>query len=287
MDKGKIDFYDVPIFIISFNRKNTLQQCIERFQNDGYRNLIILDNHSTNEDLILYLKNLKCKVYFLKKNYGHHVLWDCGLFNEIIENQYFVLTDPDILPIAECPPDYIEQFYSILQKYPQKTKVGFSLKLNDLPDSYKYKYDIIRLESFYWERKLNYRYPIYDAPVDTTFALYRPRGGTVEDIFYDGIRTGYPYVARHLGWYVNNYSQDTYYNDAANAFSSSLNDNAMDGARRSVISQLANRQSELIYPLIKDIYSADFVRTHVTWNSLAKCVIYLIVKKIAISLGLK
>jgi glycosyltransferase involved in cell wall biosynthesis len=287
MDKGKIDFYDIPIFIISFNRKDTLQQCIERFQNDGYRNLIILDNHSTNEDLIFYLKNLKCKVYFLKKNYGHHVLWDCGLFNEIINNQFFVLTDPDILPIAECPTDYIEQFYFILQKYPQKTKVGFSLKLNDLPDSYKYKYDIIRLESFYWERKLNYRFPIYDAPVDTTFALYRPRGGTVETTFYDGIRTGYPYVARHLGWYVNNYSQDDYYNDAANAFSSSLNDNAMDGARRSVISQLANRQSELIYPLIKEIYSVDFVRSHVTWNSLVKCVVYLIVKKIAISLGLK
>lgn len=287
MDKGKIDFFDIPIFIISFNRKDTLQQCIERFQHDGYRNLIILDNHSSNEDLILYLKSLKCKVYFFKKNYGHHVLWDCGIFDDIIQHQYFVLTDPDVLPIENCPKNYVEQFYEILLKYPQKTKVGFSLQLDDLPDTYKYKYDIIRFESFYWEKRLKYKFPIYDAPVDTTFALYRPTGGTHNKTFYDGIRTGYPYVARHLGWYVDNFSQEDYYKSTSNVCSTSLNDSAMDGFRRSAMKQLAMKQNLLLYPMIKDIYSIDFIHSHTSWSSVIKCMCYLFFKKLLVSLRLK
>ena len=82
-----MDFYNIPIFIISYNRKETLKLCIERFQKDGYKNLIILDNASTDESTLAYLKDLSYKVIFFKKNYGHHVLWDCGLFNDIIKNK--------------------------------------------------------------------------------------------------------------------------------------------------------------------------------------------------------
>ena len=56
--------------------------------------------------------------------------------------------------------------------------VGFALKLDDLPENYKYKYDIIRFESFYWEKRMQYLFPIYDAPIDTTFAQYKPGGGS-------------------------------------------------------------------------------------------------------------
>ena len=171
------DFYNIPIFIISYNRKETLKLCVDRFHQDGYKNLIILDNASTDLATLDYLKSLSCKVIFFKKNYGHHVLWDCGFFDEIIKNNYYVLTDPDVLPIEDCPSDYVEQFYHILKQNPEKTKVGFGLKLDDLPENYKYKYDIIRFESFYWEKRMQYQFPVYDAPIDTTFALYKPGGG--------------------------------------------------------------------------------------------------------------
>lgn len=62
-----VDFYNIPIFIISYNRKETLKLCIERFQKDGYKNLIILDNASTDESTLAYLKDLSCKVVFFKK----------------------------------------------------------------------------------------------------------------------------------------------------------------------------------------------------------------------------
>lgn len=283
---GNKDFYNIPIFIISYNRKETLKLCIERFQNDGYKNLIILDNASTNKELLDYLHSLSCKVVFLKKNYGHHVLWDCGLFNDIIQHNYYVLTDPDILPTEECPSDYVEQFYHILKQYPDKTKVGFALKLDDLPEDYKYKYDIIRFESFYWEKRLKYKFPIYDAPLDTTFALYKP--GTIKkENFYEGIRTGYPYVARHLGWYVNNFSQGDYYSYANSQISTSLSDSAMDGFRRSIIGQLAQKQNKNIYWVVRSICSHEFIKRHVSWQAIIMTTAYLVLKKIAVMMRLK
>lgn len=287
MNESNFDFKNIPIFIISYNRKEVLQRCIERFQGDGYKNLIVIDNASTDKELLSYLKSLDIKIFFLNKNYGHHVLWDCGLFDDIIKKQYFVLTDPDILPIEECPTDYILQFYRILQLYPEKIKVGFSLKLDDLPETYKYKYDIIRFESFYWEKKIKYEFPIYDAPIDTTFALYRPLGGYDYKTFYDGIRTGYPYIARHLGWYIDNFSQEDYYSQAKNEFSTSLNDNAMDDFRRNVIGQLSLRQSLSIYPMIKDIYTINYIKKHASWFSVLQCVLYLLLKKMAVFIGVK
>ncbi|WP_444210239.1 glycosyltransferase family 2 protein [Dialister succinatiphilus] len=282
-----MDFYNIPIFIISYNRKETLKLCIERFQKDGYKNLIILDNASTDESTLAYLKDLSYKVIFFKKNYGHHVLWDCGLFNDIIKNKYYVLTDPDVLPIEECPSDYVEQFYRILEQHPEKTKVGFALKLDDLPENYKYKYDIIRFESFYWEKRMQYQFPIYDAPIDTTFALYKPGGVAVKNNFYNGIRSGYPYIARHLGWYVNNFSQADYYSNSVTQISTSLSDEAMNGFRCSVIGQLAIKQGKNLYEVMRLIYSPKFIRMHANWKSIIITIVYLLAKKIAVTLRLK
>lgn len=278
------DFYNIPIFILSYNRKETLRLCIEKFQKDGYKNLIILDNSSTDSETLAYLKKLSCKVIFLKKNYGHHALWDCGLFDNVITNNYYVLTDPDVLPIRECPSDYVEQFYHILEKYPYKTKVGFSLKLDDLPENYRYKYDIIRFESFYWEKRMQYQFPIYDAPIDTTFALYKPGRATIKEKFYDGIRTGYPYIARHLGWYVNNFSQTDYYSNSDIQISTSLSDEAMNDFRCSIIGQLAIKQTKNLYGVMRSIYSSEFINKHATWKSIAITIVYLLAKKITVIL---
>lgn len=80
------------------------------------------------------------------------------------------------------------------------------MKIDDIPDTYPYKWDIIRYESFYWNKILEDKYVLYDAPIDTTFALYAPgkRNAAYDNEgFTSGIRTGYPFVARHLPWYMN------------------------------------------------------------------------------------
>ncbi|MGZ4257846.1 MAG: class I SAM-dependent methyltransferase, partial [Gaiellaceae bacterium] len=66
---------------------------------------------------------------------------------------------------------------------------------------YKFKQQVMIWESQFWERRLAPR--VYDAQIDTTFALYRrpaPHG------FDRAVRTGFPYVARHTPWYLDDHS---------------------------------------------------------------------------------
>ena len=241
--------------------------------------------------MIKYLKKIndqRIKVYFLNKNYGHKVLWESHLFDEIISKQYYVLTDPDIFRIESCPDDYVEQFYKILQKNPSKTKVGFALKIDDLPEEYPFKYDIIRLESFYWEKKVPYDFTIYDAPIDTTFALYRP-GKFQENKFYEGIRTGTPYIARHNGWYLGTSKNENnfQYYDAQNKFSTSNNRKAMENSQLDVIRQLLLRQEKPFFEITRYVISNDKLKCKISYVDILISSLFLLAKKTFLLLGLK
>jgi hypothetical protein len=50
---------------------------------------------------------------------------------------------------------------------------------------------------------------LYWAPIDTTFALYRPRGKRKHaNNNIEMYRTAYPYMARHLPWYIDSKNPD-------------------------------------------------------------------------------
>lgn len=143
--------------------------------------------------------------------------WNCGQFEDVIKNEYYVVTDSDILPVEDCPDDFIELFYEILNKNPHFTKVGFSLKIDDIPDTNKQKKFIVRWESEFYKLKYKYKFKnkdinIYDADIDTTFALYRPNMNTKK--FGVAIRTDYPYQSIHKPWYRDSSvvtEEDLYY----------------------------------------------------------------------------
>ena len=279
-----MDFYNIPIFIISYNRLSDIKKCVTKLSQDGYRNLIIVDNASTDEELLKYLHTLEYKVHFLKKNWGPYVIWQCHLFDDILLNQFYVVTDPDIIPVENCPTDYVEYFYEVLQEFPDKTKVGFSLKLDDIPDGYRYKYDIWRFESFYWEKCVKTNRGIaYEASIDTTFALYRPRtfDGTTDD-FYNGIRTGGVYQARHLGWYVENQeltkSNNLYYKNESKG-NTSHNENAIINFRYYVILRLITNHSLNFYDVVKFISNKDTLKP-ISIFSLTKLLFIIFLKRI-------
>jgi hypothetical protein len=111
---------------------------------------------------------------------------------------------------------------NLLKKYKKVTKVGFSLKLDDLPDHYQLKESVLMWErQFYSIPLLNGNQLSYDAKIDTTFALYRPITSLkkFKKVFYKGIRTAYPYTARHLPWYKDlekPTAEDIFYRQTAN-----------------------------------------------------------------------
>ena len=191
--------YRIPIIINNFNRLNCLRQLVNFLIQNGYKDIHVLDNHSSYPPLLEYYNKIPARVHYLGHNYGHLALWRSGLHKKLCKG-FYVYTDPDILPDPSCPPDFLNYFLKQILKYRYKEKIGFSLCIEDLPDNYDKKKEVIAWEEAFWGKKLNEE--LYDAPIDTTFALYKPfTNGNLW--VQNAIRTGKPYIARHLPWYEN------------------------------------------------------------------------------------
>lgn len=198
----KGDFKSFPIFIISYNRLSYVKQTVEWLQRFGYNNINIIDNHSDYPPLVEYLKKCDCRVYWMKKNWGHRVFFKNPRFFFIRNFSFFAISDPDLSPVDECPADFVEVFMNILNRYPNYSKVGFSLKIDDLPDVYSLKSEVIAWEKRFYEKILESEtYSLYDASLDTTFAVEFPMIFVSEHEWYKAIRVGMPYQVRHLPWY--------------------------------------------------------------------------------------
>ncbi len=209
------DVRNIPIIINNFNRLFFLQKQISWLESAGYTNIYIIDNNSSYPPLLEYYSRTPYTVYRLDRNFGYRALFDTHLMLKFI-NEYYVYTDADILPISDCPIDIISHMKELLTKYPNIGKIGFGLVIDDLPDHYVLKEKVIQYESKYWLNKINDE--VYDALVDTTFALYRP--GVKGDWQVKAYRTSFPYLAHHLPWYENSSQpsdEELYYIAKSNA----------------------------------------------------------------------
>jgi hypothetical protein len=201
------DYKDIPIIINNFNRLETLKKLILSLETRGYLNIYIIDNLSTYPPLIEYYKTCRYTIFRLEKNMGPDALWASSIYKKF-KNDFFVYTDSDIVPIVECPDDFLLFFLNTLKENKLARKVGFSLKIDDIPDSNLLKKYIIKCEEHFFHdfKKGNL---LYRAPIDTTFALYRPRGKRRHaNNSIEMYRTGYPYLARHLPWYTDSKNPD-------------------------------------------------------------------------------
>lgn len=204
----KIHYKDIPIIINNFNRVTTLKMLIAALEKRGYNNIYIIDNNSTYEPLLEYYeKECRHKVFRLDKNFGTLALWQSGVFKKF-RNNFFVYTDSDVVPIEDCPDDFLSFFLNILKKYRLAQKVGFSLKIDDIPDNNLQKPSILIHEGQFYKFRIE-EDNIYRAPIGATFALYRPRGRYRHANFHIQIfRTGYPYMAYHMPWYQDSLSPE-------------------------------------------------------------------------------
>ena len=208
------DVYRVPIIINNRNRLFCLKAQIKALENRGYRNIYIMDNASSYPPLLdYYEKECPYHVFRLEQNLGHLALWRSGIIKQFRKN-YFVYTDPDVIPFETCPADFMDAFLQVMKKYPLVEKVGFALKIDDLPDTFDKKESVVAWEKQFWKKKIADNPPLYKAAIDTTFALYRPfylLGGNLKS---PHIRVGGVYEAKHLPWYSDSAhlsEEDIYY----------------------------------------------------------------------------
>ncbi len=206
-----VDYRMIPIVINNFNRLEFLLKLLKSLTTRGYRNIVILDNNSTFPPLLSYYESCPHDVTRFGKNYGDKALWKSGFIKKI-NSSFFAYTDPDLEIIDECPDDFLDHFRNILIERKLTHKVGFSLKIDDLPHHYP-----LREQVYQWEKKFYTELVadnLYRAPIDTTFALYRPRcESLIRSSSAETYRVGMPYQLRHLPWYVNpeNLSEEEQY----------------------------------------------------------------------------
>ena len=186
--------FDPPIFINCRDRVEQLRELVTWLEHAGHQRIVLLDNASTYPPLLEYLAASPHEVRRLDRNEGARSLWNIG-----VPNEWFVYTDPDLVPIADCPTDAVTHLREILDRHPEHDKAALGLHLDDVPPS---------MPSLEWEHRLLEPWDgdpwlgeiepgVFDSLNDTTFALYRP-GAPFE---LKAIRTGFPYQVRHVPWY--------------------------------------------------------------------------------------
>lgn len=193
-----IDYKQIPIVINNFNRLWYLQKLVESLRKRGYNNLYVIDNNSTYPPLLDFYEKCDLTVFRLSENVGYKSIWQTDIYQHF-KHSYYVYTDVDMQIDDDCPEDFMEHFVKILQKYPMAQKVGFGIRIDDLPDCYHNKKEVQEWESQFWKKEVEPG--LYEAAIDTTFALYRPYCQGAACSYHQTFRTGRPYLIKHLPWY--------------------------------------------------------------------------------------
>ena len=196
---------NIPLILISYNRLSYLRKQVDYYRKIGFSRIVILDNASTYEPLLVWFEQIRQEnidVIRLNENYGPYALYRVPELFEKYAQDYYFMSDCDIIPDDNCPDDFAEYFYNALINNHNITKVGFSLKIDDLPDYYALKSKVLKWEQNFWDKKKMLG-AFYQAAIDTTFALYRPNIMQTDERWWHSLRADKPYQAMHLPWYHN------------------------------------------------------------------------------------
>ena len=158
--------------------------------------IIILDNGSTYPPLLEWYYGLQCIVEVrMLKNEGHLAFWGIEMDKEI--GEFFVYTDSDLELDDNLPKDWKDQLLELLQKY-QMDKVALAIRLDDIPEHYRYKYQVLRNEHRWWQEEVEEG--VFKAHTDTTFALMR----NINDNCFPSLRVARNgFQCRHIPFYVD------------------------------------------------------------------------------------
>ena len=189
---------ETTVFIILRDRFEQLKHLLDWLESQKMRRIVFIDNGSLFPPLVDFLNRTEYQVLPLDRNLTQTAPWTGGIIKVLVPDDFYIVSDPDIIPVMDSL-EVISRLYEVHEKYPYFMKVGLGLKIDDLPDHYPLKKDVVKWESQFWTKQVEPG--VYEAGVDTTFALYKPYSYSY--MIHSSLRTGEPYTARHLPWYEN------------------------------------------------------------------------------------
>jgi hypothetical protein len=186
-----------PAIVVTRDRVTYTKRCVETLQEAGC-DVHIVDHESTWPEMVEWLYDVDLPVYHLPNDIPRK-LWEWHGLRRIVGSRRYIVTDPDVVPQASCPASWVGYLHQVLDENPGWLKVGLGLRLDDVPDYYSNKDKVWKWEAGYWRHVAGKG--LFNAPVDTTLALYRSLDACDQFRLAPALRTGSPYLARHLTWY--------------------------------------------------------------------------------------
>lgn len=109
----------------------------------GYTNIYILDNASTYPPLLEYYKTCPFTVFHLNQNLGFKAHFGNQPLKKRFCNDYYIYTDSDVIPARLLPQRLYRLFPGRIKKTSVSRKIGFSLRIDNIPDFYVHKEEVI------------------------------------------------------------------------------------------------------------------------------------------------
>jgi len=197
---------NTPIVILNRDRLHPLVEQVDVLRSKGYNNITIIDNQSTYPPLLEWYAQSGVDVFYnnITENSCHAfrdlVLGRHPKFVEITSDWY-VFNDSDIIPLDNVPDNFIEDLINYAKKY-NKSKVGMSIKIDDIDLNYPLNAWVYSYESTYWTNGIvDGDVELYPHPIDTTFSVHAPN--TIPTWSNDTLRVGVPYIVKHAPFYYN------------------------------------------------------------------------------------
>lgn len=192
----------IPIYINTFNRLTLTRRLADQVVKLRRAFPVIIDNNSDWEPLLEWYQDCPYEVIRLRDNLGHHAPWLSGTV-KVDNARLYVVTDCD-LDIEGVPEDVLEVLERpFLWQKNGIVKSGLGLRIDDIPE---WQTEVRNWESQFWRRRISGDPLFYDAMIDTTFAMYQqstPPAAAMRVRPGNAVRTGEPYVARHMPWYLD------------------------------------------------------------------------------------
>jgi hypothetical protein len=186
----------VKVVINNRNRFTTTKKMVDKLlELNPDEEIIIIDNESTYPPLLEWYREIYDKVEILyNKNEGHLAIWSTGLHQKL--GMHFVYTDSDIELNENFPKKWKQIMLNLWEKY--RKKIALAIRIDDLPNHYRYKNQAIRNEGRWWLKEIEN--DVYEADTDTTFFLIQNFG----DNQYNSVRIAYDnMICRHTAWYLD------------------------------------------------------------------------------------
>ena len=196
----------IPVYVLAFNNPTYVRAMVDALLESVTDDVRIVDNCSTSATMLGYLAGIadfsrgRVRVIRLETNTNPSIL------PRTLEGtpDRFAFTDPDLLFNPAMPAGSL-QFLSEVADRHRADKVGLALDISEpdllIPDpTYVSRYTILNWEqSHFWHLPLGdpSGIPMFNASIDTTFALY-----TKQFTPSLHIRVAGPYTCKHLPWYL-------------------------------------------------------------------------------------